>query len=335
MSSARVTTIAYLLPMPAPWPRTDDELRDAACWFASDRVGRDDAMTAFKRRARWQQAWWRESRGLAPGSHLSGKPRLVRPNGSKLDPSDPGSAGANFLNQAICAAVQARLDAPQPHQTLDCKRLAYDLLSSMPMCFNLFGELCDKPDRRQSAVAELWPDLAAESTALDFEWSPGRRDPSFLGDRTAFDAAIHLDTPGGRGVIGIETKYHEHAIKERKPTADGPNPRLPRYEAVTETSEIFVPGWRERILGTPLQQLWRDHLLVLAMLQHPSGQWAFGRYVLVYPQANTSFAAAAEAYAECLIDTATFEAWTLEELLEPGVLHEPSTAAAFRDRYLW
>jgi hypothetical protein len=97
----------------------------------------------------------------------------------------------------------------------------------------------------------------------------------------------------------------------------------------------FVDGWRELVIGTALQQIWLDHLLVLAMLQHPTGRWSWGRFVLVYPLGNPSFAGAAAAYRAVLRDPATFEARTIEELLDtPGAL-KLETVAALRERYFW
>ena len=166
-----------------------------------------------------------------------------------------------------------------------------------------------------------------------FEWSPGRRDREYLRNRTAFDAAVLLDMDDDRqGVLGIETKYHEHIKRERAPSDTR---RMPRYREVAERSGAFGVGWEQALAGTDLQQIWLDHLLVLAMLQHPSGRWVWGRYVLVYPAANPSVRDAAERYREVLTDDTTFEVRTIEELLEPGALHPPDTAAAFRGRYLW
>jgi hypothetical protein len=200
----------------------------------------------------------------------------------------------------------------------------------MPMCFNLFGELHDDPDRAARTANLLLPGLGASSTKVVFEWSPGRRDPRYTGDRTAFDVALLGSTAGGRAVIGVETKYHEHALRER-PAADE---REARYRAIADASGVFKAGWEDAVLPTPLRQVWRDHLLLLAMLSR-SDEWARGRYVLVYPQRNVSFARVAAAYREVLRDDSTFLAITVEELLDLDVLHHPPTAAAFRERYLW
>jgi hypothetical protein len=97
----------------------------------------------------------------------------------------------------------------------------------------------------------------------------------------------------------------------------------------------FQARMGERILGTDLQQIWRDHLLVLAMLQHPDRSWSEGIYVLVYPKGNPSFPRAAERYRDVLKDDSTFEVRSIEQLLDAHVLHTDALERAFRERYLW
>jgi hypothetical protein len=167
-------------------------------------------------------------------------------------------------------------------------RLWADALSSMPMCFNLFGDLAGAPEPAERALHAWWPQAPSGVTTVKFEHSPARRDREFLGNQSAFDAAFDVQLTGtsGRAVVGIETKYQEHASAESPPKADA----LARYTEVTERSGVFAPDWSQRIVGTALQQIWLDHLLVLAMLQHPSKQWTWGRFVLVFPAENPSFA---------------------------------------------
>jgi hypothetical protein len=319
--------------MPAPWPMSDEELAAASSTFGVDRVpGRPD-VTDFKRRARWQQAWWRAQHSLPLGAHRSPGSTVPTANGSRVDDEWARRSGCNFLSPAIRDAVENRLAHPEPHQTLNDGRLWTDLLSSMPLCFNLFGELFDDHARLVAAVDKLWPNHPGDPGRLQFEWSPGRRDPLYLNNRSAFDAAIILRlTEKQQGVIGMETKYHEDIRRERAPH---PQSRLPRYRDVTERSEVFRPGWEPKLIGTDLQQFWLDHLLVLSMLQHPSGRWSWGRFVVVYPAKNPSVRDAAERYSDLLATRDTFEARTIEELLDANVLHQTSTAGAFRDRYLW
>jgi hypothetical protein len=69
------------------------------------------------------------------------------------------------------------------------------------------------------------------------------------------------------------------------------------------------------------------------MLQHVSGTWAWGRYVVVHPAGNTDYADACSRYRALLVDQSTFSAVTVERLLDADVLPSRS-AAALRKRYL-
>lgn len=319
--------------MTAPWPRTLEQLAAAHCAFGVDRVSKRPDVTEFKRRARWQQAWWRVQRGLPIGSHIAPGSGSVIRNGSRVDDRVARTSGCNFLSPTIRQAVEARLTRPQPHQTLDASRLWTDLLSSMPLCFNLFGELQARQGMLGEAVDRVWPRHPGVANDLFFEWSPGRRDPLYLNNRSAFDAAIVLHVGDlGRGVIGIETKYHEDIRRERPPD---PSTRLPRYRDVTERSEQFMRGWESKLIGTDLQQFWLDHLLVLSMLQHPNAPWEWGRFVILYPSANPSVRDAATRYRDVLASDDTLDVRTIEDLLDLDVLDAATTAAAFRERYLW
>lgn len=242
--------------------------------------------------------------------------------------------GANFLSATIHEEVRRRLETRQGQETVDVDRLERHLLSSMPLCFNLFGELPTQPDRL-SAFGERLLGTPTTGQAVCFEWSPGRGALEFTNDRTAFDVALSFDTAGGPQLVGIETKYHEVAEAEEPPN---PQTRMPRYREIVAAGldgrPVFEPDWEQRILGSPLQQLWRDHLLLLTAVQSASTPWTGGKYVLVHPAGNPSFADAAEEYADALVDDSTFATMTVEEVLDAGVL-TPETEARFRARYLW
>jgi hypothetical protein len=79
--------------------------------------------------------------------------------------------------------------------------------------------------------------------------------------------------------------------------------------------------------------MWLEHLLLLSMLQHPSGAWSWGHYVVVHPAGNTDFAEACARYQALLEHQSTFSSVSLEELLEAGVLPPPAVAV-LRERYL-
>ena len=313
-------------------PVDESLLRDAYCWEAVDAVPGRPRMTAFRRQLRYHQSRWREAQGHPIGSQPirppgDGKPS--RPLGSRLPLDYARETGANFLTAAAHDAVRARLAAKEPHQMLSAQRLWADLLSSTSMCFNLFGDLWADDTLADRAVHTWWADAPGTVGDVRFEHSPGRLDPSYLGNLSAFDVAIVLDRgDGGHGILGIETKYHEWAKPEKpKPS------RLPRYVDVAERSGVFSAGWLDAVNGTDLLQLWLDHLLILSMLQHPDGMWTWGRFVVAYPAGNDDVADACARYRQLLVDPSTFGAVTIEELLAAGAL-PAATVAALRARYL-
>jgi hypothetical protein len=315
-------------------PVTDEVLKDHHCLEKVDRVSNDTETTTFKRTARLLQSLWREEKGLPIGSQpmLSRDDKPVRPLGSRINLETARETGANFLSENVRSAVKKRLDSPQSHQTLDENRLYCDLLSSMPRCFNLFGELAVDTALADKAVHTWWPDTPGTVIEVKFEWSPGRSQKGqYLENRSAFDVAFILDLGNGKkGVIGVETKYHEHAVT-MTPTSDS---RMEGYKTVGKQSGVFTEGALEEIIGTELQQIWLDHLLALSMLQHPSGEWEWTKFVLVHPSRNPSFARLSTQYQKILKNQATFGVSTVEELLDAGVLPAELTTK-FRERYLW
>lgn len=287
--------------------------------------------TEFRKKARLMASIWREARDLPPGVHRvrhRDGTVVCRELGSRLDLGHAKRTGANFLTPAIRRQARDRLAHPEHHELIQERRLWADLLSSQPMCFNLFGELAADLELATSAARAWWPGRVERVCELRFEWSPGRLDPRYLGNRTAFDAVLrHTSPDGGYGFIGIETKYHERAERPKPLRPE----RLQRYAEVTERSGMFRPGWEQALARTDLQQIWLDHLLALSMVPG----WGSGMFVLLYPAANTSMAGAARRYADTLLGTTTFEHRTLDAMTER--LRKVTNAgwlAAFEDRYL-
>jgi PD-(D/E)XK nuclease superfamily len=289
-------------------------------------------MTKFRRTLRYHQARWREANGHPIGSQpivpRGGKPS--RPVGSRLPVDYAHETGANFLTAGAIDTARARTSFVEPHQSFDHQRLWADLLWSPTMAFNLVGDLAADLALADRAVHTWWADAPGTVSDVRLAHSPGRFDPAYLNSLRAFDAAFELDLGDGtQGIVGLDTKYHERTKSEiPKPT------NLARYVEVAETSGVFGPGAIDRVKGrSDLAVMWLEHLLLLSMLQHASGKWSWGRYVVVHPAGNTDFAEACARYREMLVDQSTFSSITLEELLNTGVL-PPATAEAFRDRYL-
>ena len=78
---------------------------------------------------------------------------------------------------------------------------------------------------------------------------------------------------------------------------------------------------------------WLEHLLLLSMLQHASGSWTWGRYVVVYPSASPDLADMVTRYRRLLAGDATFGSITLEDVLDLRML-SARTTKAIRERYL-
>jgi hypothetical protein len=253
----------------------------------------------------------------------------VRPVGSRLPAAFGKDTGANFITAHALDAARARTSFVERHQSFDHQRLWADLLSSVAMSFNLFGDLAADLELADRAVHTWWPDAPGAVSEVRFAHSPGRLDPAYLGSLVAWDVAFVLDLGDGtRGILGVVTAYHGM----NRPQAPKPS-RLPRYREVTETSGLFASGALDAVNGTDLIHIWLDHLLVLSMLQQPSGAWHWGKLVVVHPAGNSDFADACSRYRALLVDRSSFASTTVEGLLDADAI-PARTTTAFRDRYL-
>ncbi len=289
-------------------------------------------MTEFRRRLRLHQSKWREAHGHPIGSQpIAPKPgAALRPVGSRLPPDYARETGANFLTAGALDAAKARTSAKEPHQSFDRQRLWADLLWSTTMAFNLFGDLAADLRLADRARHTWWPDAPGAVTEVRFEHSPGWLDRAYIGNLSSFDAAFVLDLDDGtRGIIGLDTRYHERT------KAEIPKPRnLRRYLDVAKRAGVFQAGATDAVKGrSDLAVMWLEHLLLLSMLQHASGTWTWGRYVVVHPAGNIDYAEAVDRYRDLLEDRSTFSSMTVEGLLDAGALSR-KTAAALRKRYL-
>ena len=308
------------------------ELEAAHCWEADDHVPRRPAMTEFRRTLRFHQARWREAHGHPIGTQpmVPKHDKPVRPVGSRLPLDYARETGANFITAGALEAARARTSTTEPHQSFDHQRLWADLLWSPTLCFNLFGDLAGDLGLADRAVHTWWPDAPGAVSDVRFAHSPGRFDPTYLNSLRAFDAAFVLELDDApEGIVAVTTKYHEWG----KPETPKPSNFL-RNREVAETSGAFAAGALDVLKGrTDLAVMWLEHLLLLSMLQHASGTWTWGRYVVVHPAGNSDVADAIDRYRDLLVDESTFSSVTIEGLLDADAL-PARTTAALRDRYL-
>jgi hypothetical protein len=312
---------------------TREELEAAHCWEADDLIAQRPAMTEFRQATRYHQARWREANGHPIGSQPiaprdDGKP--VRLVGSRIPLAYGRETGASFLTDNALASARARTSVIEAHQSFDHQRIWADLLSSEALAFNLFGDLAGDLELADRAVHAWWPDAPGVVRGVRFAHSPGWLDPAYLNSLRAFDTVFELELGDGtQGVIGVDTKYHER-IKSETPKPEN----LRRYLQVAERSGAFAPGAIDSVKGrSDLAVMWLEHLLLQSMLQHPSGAWSWGRYVVVHPAGNPDIAEACARYENLLADRSTFTSVTVEDLIDADVLPAEVTAR-LRRRYV-
>ncbi len=281
-------------------------------------------MTEFRRTVRFHQAQWRERHGHPVGSQpIAPKGKPSRPVGSRLPLDYARDTGANFLTPAALAAVHERNAVIEPNQSVDHQRLWADLLWSPALAFNLFGDLAAELELAERVVRSWWPDAPGRVVEVRFAHSPGWLDPAYLNSLRAFDAAFVLEG----GIVAVDVKYHERA------KAETPKPEnLARYTEVAQRSGAFADGAIDAVKGrSDLAVLWLEHLLLHSMLQHESGAWRWGRYVVLHPAGNSDMADMASRYRTLLADDSTFATLTLEDILDSGML---PAGLALRERYV-
>jgi hypothetical protein len=118
---------------------TDEELQAAHCLATTDGFGSDPEVGAFRRRLRLPGKVARAP-GSSDGERIFNG-RSLGKLGSTLPDDFARETGANFISPAVRHAVLDRIQTEQPGESIEQNRLFSNLLSSMPLCFNLFGEL--------------------------------------------------------------------------------------------------------------------------------------------------------------------------------------------------
>ncbi len=213
----------------------------------------------FAKRMRLKQSNYRANVlklpfGLGPTKNSTSK------YGNMLNETDANS-GANFLSPKIFEVVKERVR--QGHGAIDDFRLLCNMLSSQPMCFNLFGMM--KKGLKLATVfwKKHFPDVVDRVIRVEFEYAP-QPASEYLNDRTAFDAYFEYDAVnGGKGFIGVEVKFTEPFSQKEYDTD--------RYRELAAMSGSPFRSQNEHDLADiRWNQLWRDHLLAFSLLVHPS-----------------------------------------------------------------
>jgi hypothetical protein len=219
---------------------------------------------------RLHQSWYRADVLRVPFG-TGPTPKATSHYGNMLTSAD-AEDGRNFLTCEIAQVARDRV--AQGVGTVEAFRLFHNMLSSQPMCFNLFGPLVHDYKLACRLLSPLVPEDVGEVTRVAIEWAPEPAD-AYLGDRTAFDAYIEYRTTDGRlCALGIETKLTEPFSRKKY---DGE--RYRRW--MCKPDAPWRPEAAANVSDIQHNQLWRDHLLAVAMRHQPDSRYAIVRLMLV------------------------------------------------------
>lgn len=284
--------------------------------------------TRFASCARLLQSIWRETRGLPPGQQRGrdGRARLL---GSRLTPAD-ARPGRNFLAPDIARTARHEAAYREIGALIDEQRLWENLLSSQPLTFNLFARCKTDPDFGSRVFKRLFPGVFRKVRHVAFEHSPGRGDPSLLGDHTAFDVFVSgVARDGAPAFVAIEVKYSETMRQPGRTSKQ-------RYRELTRAHSLHLDPEAPTLLSEPLAQFTAEHLLA-ALTRERLGPKASGQFVAVAPAGNRDAWSAIDLYRstlDCRSDQIPFIAVTLEDAIsairEAG---DEDLAGRLRERY--
>ena len=233
-------------------------------------------------------------------------------------------AGLNFLTPGIFDLAKRRI--AEGTGTVDPFRLMRNMLSSQPMCFNLFGELTLDQELATGLVRVLWGEHIARVTGVHIEWAP---EPAaeYLDDRTAFDAFIEYETRDGRaGFVGIETKLSEPFSVRRYDK--------PEYRRWMTPDSPWRSDAGSEVAKQEHNQLWRDHLLSWSLLRHPESKYAEGGLSVVYHPEDRHCRDVIAGYRALLRDEGTFSSFDLAQVVSAWKPLAGQWLAMFEQRYL-
>jgi hypothetical protein len=108
----------------------------------------------FRSAARLLQALWREERGLPIGGYI-GEDGKRHQLGSRIS-NAAGAAGGNFLTAEIFHIARREVAYREIGALIDVERLATNLLSSMPLTFNLLAPLAACPSNGRKDISSSY-----------------------------------------------------------------------------------------------------------------------------------------------------------------------------------
>jgi|WetSurMetagenome_2_1015567.scaffolds.fasta_scaffold00529_12 hypothetical protein len=250
--------------------------------------------TEFASNARLRQSIWRENKGFK-----NAKDKLS----NYLDPDFARTSKSNFLTDRIKTLVQYEVYLSHQNKKLISEpRIWENLLSSQPLAFNLFGELHFDLKLATKFFKKRYPASVKEVTRILFEHSPSRGSIDYTGDHSAFDVFIeYISKDDKKGFIGIEVKYAEDMSDSKKSCENIFKDHGAKYIELSHKFQIFKDGAIDNLKNSPLQQVWRDHLLAISTLK----DYDQGSFVFLYPKDNSECDKVVTDYQQYLIPDST------------------------------
>jgi hypothetical protein len=281
--------------------------------------------TDYATHARLLQSKWREKKGY-PGLKY----------GNFLDIDFAKSSKANFLTDNIKQIVTDSIaNAEVEGGMIGEPRIWNNLLSSQPLCFNLFGELHYNLDLATKYFRELFPNRIETVKSIKFEFSKGRGNIDYTGDHSAFDVFLEYSNAGKNGFIGIEVKYSESLNEEPKEKANETFLKHQKEYTRLTNSQTFKQNSIESLKEIPLSQIWRNHLLSIAHLK----DYDEGFFVFLFPKENSHCQNGVDEYKKHLVseteEQSGFYARYLDDFIRTlRSLHNTNWAGELEERYL-
>ncbi len=170
---------------------------------------------SFTAKARLLQSIWREESGFQIGigpnrGSVAKNTELPTYYGNMI--LDGERNGNNFFYPQTFEYAKKRVTEKKKDETIDEYRLYNNLMSSMPMAFNLFHPLMmlqvQQPAALDKMIQNAFPNFPIhkiKEIGLEFIPTPIEH---YTNDKSAMDASISFwDKDGGEYIIAIETKY--------------------------------------------------------------------------------------------------------------------------------
>lgn len=281
--------------------------------------------TDFSAYARLLQSKWRDKMGYPFVKY-----------GNFLELEFAKETKSNYLTDKIKTIVtNAVANAKRDRAMIGEPRIWNNLLSSQPLCFNLFGELHFDLDLATKFFKEIFPERIDTITSVKFEYSAGRGNSDYTGDHSAFDVFAEYTNKGKNGFIGIEVKYAESLKEESKEKATETYKKHKEEYTRLTTDKHFTQNAIEFVTQIPLSQIWRDHLLSLAHLK----DYDEGFFVFLFPKENSDCQNGVDEYQKYLISNVEERSGFYPRYLDDFIktlrnIHDVEWTIELEERYL-